>query len=169
VDLKALSVKLFKKILKKPSKKQILITAGGGVLIILLSAALFFFLRSGKGEKSGDTGRETDKVQVNKIDYDNMLLLKPFTWVSLKENSHMQKVSMRMVLELTSRDKVSIVEKKRDKIRAVVRGTAREMKWISLRGSEGKIEFKYALINKINRMFPEIVVRNLYFTHFIMR
>ncbi|MCK5100682.1 MAG: flagellar basal body-associated FliL family protein, partial [Desulfobacteraceae bacterium] len=67
------------------------------------------------------------------------------------------------------KDKVEIVEAERNRIRNVVRSVTAEMRWIELRSSEGKIKFKYILIKKLNLLFPDIVIRNLYLTHFIMR
>ena len=170
MDLKAPFINLFKKLFKRPlDKKFIIISASIAVFIVLLSSALVFFLKSDKGEQASNKESGIKKFQVNIIDYDNIIVLKPFLWISLQEGSHMGEMSINIALEVTSREQVGIVEIETNKIRALVRSVALDMRWIELRSPEGKIKFKYMLIKKINSLFPDIVVRNLYLTHFMMR
>ena len=170
MDLKGQFIKLFKKLPKRPlTKKFVIISTSIAVFIVLLSSVLIFFLKSDKDEQAINKESGSEKVQVNIIDYDNIIVLKPFIWISLQEKSHMDKISFNIALEVVSREQVGIVESETDKIRALVRSVALEMRWIELRSPEGKIKFKYMLIKKINSLFPDIVIRNLYLTHFMMR
>jgi len=174
VDIKGLfkkmSGKLPGKALKKRlSKKIIIFSIAGLILIVLIAAALIFFLKSDGDGNSNGKSVEVENNQVNQVDYDNIVVLKSFVWIALKEKSHMGKISMNISLELVSKDQVPLVESKRENIRSFVRNLAMEMRWIELRTPEGKLKLKYTLINKINSLFPDVVVRNLYLTHFIMR
>ena len=166
MDIKGLFGKFFKKFSKK---KIIIIIISIIVFIVLLAFGLMFFLKSDKDESAANKESKAEKIQVNQISYDNIIVLKPFTWIALKNNSYMKTVSLGIALELMSKDKVEIVEAERNRIRNVVRSVTAEMRWIELRSSEGKIKFKYILIKKLNLLFPDIVIRNLYLTHFIMR
>ncbi|MCP3900112.1 MAG: flagellar basal body-associated FliL family protein [Desulfobacteraceae bacterium] len=177
MDLKGSFKNLFKKIFKKPSikfkkpsiklsKKKIIII-GGVVAIIIIGSGIMFFLKSGKDETAKD--QEVENIQINEIDYDNVIVLKEFTWIKLKGTSHLKRVSIGIALELVSKDSKKSVEAKTEMIRTLVRKMLREKKWIELRTPEGKIKFKYMLIKNINLLFPDIVIRNLYLTHFIMR
>ncbi len=179
MDLKGSFKNLFKKIFKKPSikfkkpsiklsKKKIIII-GGVVAIIIIGSGIMFFLQSGKDEKSSGKDQETERIQINEIDYDNVIVLREFTWIKLKGTSHLKRVSIGIALELVSKDSKGSVEAKTEIIRTLVRKMLREKKWIELRTPEGKIKFKYMLIKNINLLFPDIVIRNLYLTHFIMR
>ncbi|MCK5350812.1 MAG: flagellar basal body-associated FliL family protein [Desulfobacula sp.] len=166
MDIKGLFGKFFKKFSKK---KVIIIIISIIVFIVLLALVLIFFLKSDKDETAVNKASEAENIQINQINYDNIIVLKPFTWIALNNNSYMGKVSLGIALELMSKDKVEIVEAEIDRIRTLVRSVTAEMRWIELRSSEGKIKFKYMLIKKINSLFPDIVIRNLYLTHFIMR
>ncbi|MCD4741297.1 MAG: flagellar basal body-associated FliL family protein [Desulfobacteraceae bacterium] len=170
MDLKGPFIKVFKKLPNRLlTKKFVIISVSIAVFIVLLSSALVFFLKSDKDEQALNKESKSKKFQVNIIDYDNIIVLKPFIWISLQEKSHMDKISVNIALEVNSREQVGIVEAEINKIRAHVRSAALEMRWIELRSPEGKIKFKYMLIKKINSLFPDIVIRNLYLTHFMMR
>jgi len=56
-----------------------------------------------------------------------------------------------------------------DKIRQIVTTQAEGMSWLELRNPEGKIMLKYDLLKRINSIFPETVVRNIYYTNFLMQ
>ena len=164
---KGLPAKIFKKGLFK--KKKIIIVISVAVFIVLLVIVFFLFFRSDGEDSTADNDSGLENIHINKVDYDNIIVLKPFTWIALKDNSYMGKVSIGIALELISEDMVDLVETHRDDIRAFVRDSAAEMRWIEMRSPEGKLKFKYMLIKKINSLFPDIVIRNLYLTHFIMR
>ena len=175
MDIKGLLKKLPKlpklpKLTKKFKKKKLIIIGASAIAFIAsIIIILFFVMGSDDGEKNASNDSGIENIQLNKVDYENIIILKPFKWIALKDGSHMGKVSINIALELISKDKIEMVEIKRNNIRALVRNLAAEMKWIELRSPEGKIRFKYILIEKVNSLFPDIVIRNLYLTHFIMR
>lgn len=173
MDIKGLLKKLPKlpKLLKLPKKFKIIIIIIASAMVFIISFIIIFLfvIKSDDKENNVNPDPEVENIKINKVNYDNIVILKPFTWIALKDGSHMGKVSMNIALELVSKDKIETVEIKRNNIRTLVRNLAAEMKWIELRSPEGKIRFKYVLIEKINSLFSDIVVRNLYLTHFIMR
>ena len=164
---KRLPEKVFKKGLFK--KKYIIIISSVVAFISLFVVAVLFFFGSDGEDNIANNNSEIENIQINKVDYDNIIVLKPFTWIALKDNSYMDRVTIGIALEVVSKDKIEIVETNLNNIRAFVRNSAAEMRWIELRSPEGKLKFKYLLIKKINSLFPDIVIRNLYLTHFIMR
>jgi flagellar basal body-associated protein FliL len=168
VDIKGLIKKIppIKGLFKK---KLIIIIASSLVLISLLIFALFFFLQSDGDESKAENDSGVENMQINNVDYENIVVLKQFKWIALHDRSFMEKLSVNISLELISKDKLDLVETHRKEIRASVRSTAAEMRWMELRSPEGKLNFKYIVIKKINSLFPDIVIRNLYLTHFIMR
>ena len=181
MDLKGSFKNLFKKVFKKPSflklpsvlkkspKKRTIILLSSVAFILILVAVWMFVFKSDKDKATANKDLEVEKIQINQINYDNIVVLKPFKWIQLKDSSYMQKVSLNIAIELTSKDNVEMVEAKTDNIRTLVRKMIKQMRWIEMRSPEGKIKFKYLLIKKINLLFPDVVVRNLYLTHFIMR
>ncbi len=129
---------------------------------------MFFFL-SDEDDSVANKKSEIERVQINQIDYDNIIVLKPFIWIQLNENSHMNSISINIVLEVISKDMTDIVEANRNDIRTLIRNVTGTMRWMELRKPEGKLKYKYILINKINSLFSDVVIRNLYLTHLIMR
>ncbi len=161
---------MLKGLFNKPSKKKLtIIILFSAAFIFIIVSALMFFIKSDKDEAAANKESGVENIQINQISYDNITVLKPFTWIQLKDSSYMQKVSIGIAIELVSKDKVEMVETKRGDIRTLVRKMTKEMSWMELRSSEGKIKFKYLLITEINLLFPDAIVRNLYLTHFIMR
>ncbi len=160
---------LLKRLLKKPSKKKIVIISGIAVCVILTGVGLMFLLGPGEDENTANEEGKVENIQINQIDYDNIVMLNPFKWIQLENTSYMSEVSIGIALEVISEDKIDAVESKTDNIRTLVRKMIQGQRWIGLRSPEGKLKFKYMLIQKINTLFPDIVIRNLYLTHLIMR
>ncbi len=158
---------LFKKFPKKLITKKIIVIAA--MVFIILSIAIIVVIFFLKSDDNADVDSQPDVIKFTKVDYKNILTLKPFIWIALNKDSYMHKVSIDITLELVSNDKIKIVTARQSDIRNIVRKIAGEMRWMELRNPEGKIKFKYILIRKINSLFPDIIVRNLYLTHFIMR
>jgi flagellar FliL protein len=163
VDIKGLFKNLPKKLI---TKKVIVIVAMVFIILFIAIIVVIFFLKS---DNNADIDSQPDVIKLTKVDYKNILTLKPFVWIALNKDSYMSKVSIDIALELVSNNKIKIVKTRQNDIRKIVRNIAGEMRWMELRSPEGKIKFKYMLIRKINSLFPDIIVRNLYLTHFIMR
>lgn len=166
MNIKGLLEKLPKKMF---TKKLAVMAASVTVFIFLIIFAFFFFLKSDGENGVAENSPETDNIKINNVDYDNIVVMKQFKWIALHDKSYMSKISVNISLELASKDTLDLVESHIQEIRVFVRNTAAEMRWMELRSPEGKLKFKYTLIKKINSLFPDIAIRNLYLTHFIMR
>ena len=159
------------------SKKAVLITMMLFILLLGLAAGggLFFF-------NSRDTGEEYIETQVNdgdtiefaikpesEIIFEDVVDLEPFERIRLKSGSTMRRVSIAMSLELTDHNYRKEIIAMEDRIREIITGQMAEMTWLELRNPEGKIMLKYDLLKRINSIFPKTIVRNIYFTTFIMQ
>lgn len=111
---------------------------------------------SGAGEKSGKAG------------YD-ILSLEPFEKIPLKNSRTMGYLNLNVVLELSDPGVADVLTRNMDRVRGLIEKAAGERSWFELRTAEGKLNFKYSLIKKLNSLYSRPVVRNLYFTSFLMQ
>jgi len=180
------SVKI-KGIVKKffSSKKAILITTAGTVLFISLGAAgVFFFAKSPEEvpekvpEKVKDTQEKPVKEEevkkaapplIAEVVFEDMIVLKSFDRIPLKEGSGMKVISMNLSLELSDTRYKKEVHAMEDKIRQIITEQVEGMTGLELRNPEGKIMLKYELLKQMNSIFSEVMIRNIYFTNFLMQ
>ncbi|OGR20704.1 MAG: hypothetical protein A3J85_07540 [Desulfobacula sp. RIFOXYA12_FULL_46_16] len=154
------------------SKKALMITAAAIILLIGGIAGALFFL--GNGPESDRNTQEKEAAQpaapvMAPAVFEDIVALAPFERLRLKESSSMTLISINLSLELTdSRYKQEVLAVE-DKIRQIVTTQAEGMSWLELRNPEGKIMLKYDLLKRINSIFPETVVRNIYYTNFLMQ
>jgi flagellar FliL protein len=156
------------------SKKAIIIMAISLVLLTgLVLGAWFFLFREDPEKISADAAMEEKAAAAltreEQIVFEDIVDLEPFERISLKSSSTMGLISMTLSLELTDQRYRKQVYTMEDRIRKIITGQAEEMTWLELRSPEGKIMFKYGLLQRINSIFPNSVVRNIYFTTFIMQ
>lgn len=158
------------------SKKTILVIAGSFVLLIILVTGIWlFFFKAGPENASdvqntaatGQDGKTTGQQET--VVFKDIIDLEPFERIPLKAGSPMALISMKLSLELTDPGFVKQVSAMEDRIRKIITGQVEEMTWLELRNPEGKIMLKYSLLKRINSIFPKAMVRNIYFTYFIMQ
>lgn len=158
------------------SKKAVMITVAGMVLFIgLITGGLFFF---GKNPEKGRNDQEkvAAKEEVNavaslkaEVVFEDIVVLKPFERIHLKEGSGLKLISMNLSLELSDSRYKKEVHAMEDKIREIITGQVGGMTGLDLRNPEGKIMLKYDLMKQMNSIFPGVMVRNIYFTNFLMQ
>lgn len=165
---------IFKKIFS--SKKALVITVAGLILLTgLVTGGLFFFGKDSEkeeavaGPKAGKEEAKTAAPLVEKIVFEDIVALAPFERIRLKEGSGMKLVSMTLSLELSAGRYKQEVQAVEDQIRQIVTEQAAKVSWLELRNPEGKILFKYDLLKRMNSIFSEAVIRNIYFTYFLMQ
>jgi flagellar protein FliL len=170
---------LVKRLLER-KKQFLLFLVIGGVLMGILAGSWFFFLRgsseqtaSGNGTsalaENRDSGESGQPAQTQEIVFEDIIVLEPFERIPLKVNSAMGLINLDIALELMDHRYRKQVVSMQDRIRKIIIGQVREMRWIELRTPEGKIQLKYELLQRINSIFPRVMVRNLYFTNLIMQ
>jgi len=161
------------------SKKAVIIACAVFVLIICMAVAAFMFFSKAKDTKTEQAAADqkntvqdqdkTAKPENLKPVFKDIVDLAPFERISLKSGSLMLHLTMNLSLELTDERYRKQIVSMEDKIRNIVETQAKQMTWLELRSPEGKLLFKYDLIGQINALFPKPVVRNVYFTSFIMQ
>ncbi len=175
--------KIFVKRLLGSKKRLLLILVIGGVLMGILAGVWFFFLRGSSEQAtlangtsameengpSGESGESGQPVQIEEIVFEDIVELAPFERILLKGNSVMGIINLDISLELMDHRYRKQVVSMQDRIRKIIMGQVREMRWLELRNPEGKIQLKYELLKRINSIFPKVMVRNIYFTNLIMQ
>jgi len=163
------------------SKKRLfLILVIGGVLTGILAGGWFFFLKGSPEQATlghGTSAMEENRVpsesgqpdQIEEIVFEDIIALDPFERIPLKGNSAMGLINLDISLELMDHRYRKQVYSMQDRIRKIIMGQVREMRWLELRAPEGKIQLKYELLKRINSIFPKVMVRNIYFTNLIMQ
>ena len=101
--------------------------------------------------------------------FEDIVRLDAFERVPLNGKSLMGSVDMELALELMAPKFRRQVGMKQDRIRNIVIGQCRQMRWMELRNVEGKLKLKYALIDRINSVFSKTIVRNVYILNFRMQ
>ncbi len=177
--LKAPLNKISNKFLKMPlnevwnKKKKVIIIAGAATLVlIVVILVLFFFLKDSKDTPKTNAGFKENKIapiiQLKPV-FKDIVKLEPFEHLLLKKGSNIGSISMNISLELAEHQFKDQVHSMDDQIRKIITEQAEKMTWFELRSPKGKIIFKYDLLKQINSIFPRAMVRNIYFTYFIMR
>ncbi len=155
----------------------------GSVLLVILAAGTWFFFfnapASDKKEMAAITIavedlRDSDQVATmlkTKDDafFADIITLESFEQISLKGTSTMAHVDMDIALELIDPDGREQLVLMKNRIYDIVQGQVGESTWFELRTPEGKIQLKYDLLQRINSLFATPVVRNVYFTKFLMQ
>lgn len=159
------------------SKKVLMISLVAILLISGLTVGGVLFLKK-KPEKVQEAHDQIEqKKEEVKIEshlpkgpeFNDIVTLKSFEHLLLKEDSDMKAIRLSLSLELfDSRDKQK-VEAAQEKIGQIIEQKMKQMTWQDLRDVEGKIKLKYDLLKQINAIFPEIMIRNIFFTNFIMQ
>jgi len=176
--IQKLSAKI-KGLLTRPfrSKKTIIISV---LILVLLTgfvagAWLFFFKKSPEEspmvQKTIETPQDIKEklAQEDEVVFEDIIDLEPFERIRLKASSTMGFISMTLSLELIDHRYRKQVYTMGNRIRKIITGQVEEMTWLELRNPEGKIMLKYNLLKRINSIFPKAMIRNIYFTTFIMQ
>ncbi|OQY52181.1 MAG: hypothetical protein B6230_03160 [Desulfobacteraceae bacterium 4572_89] len=162
------------------SKKKLVLVVLIVVFMAGTMAGAWFFFFKGSGQK-GPTSIETKDTQESgktaldqpdkeyEMVFDDIVEFEPFERINLKGNSSVGLVSITLSLELMDHRYRKQMYAMKDRIRKIVMGQVKEMEWLELRNPEGKIKLKYELLKQINSIFPKVMVRNIYFTEFIMQ
>jgi len=165
---------IFKKLFG--SKKMVMITVAGMILLTsIVTAGIFFFGKSSEMDKDNQDKAVAKEAAtaagtvMEKVVFEDIVVLKPFDRIRLKEGSSMKFISLDMSLELSDARYKKEVTAMEDKIRQIITRQAEGMTWLELRNPEGKIMLKYDLLKRMNSIFPEVMIRNIYFTNFLMQ
>lgn len=175
----------------KPVKKGFIgrLPAGKKKLIIILllfllflggiGAGVFFFLFGGKEENVPEQPVAEDAVteksiqaaleNQNKAIFEDIVQLDPFEQIFLKQDSHMDYISLGIALEMMDPGLRRQVYTMEPRIRKIIESQMRQMRWMELRSPQGKLKLKFALLNRINQIFPKVAIRHIYFTNFLMQ
>jgi len=155
-------------------------------LIIIILLALFLLAGIGggallllSGGKEEEQPAKEDVVTEESIQaaledqskaiFEDIVQLEPFEQVFLRQGSTMQYISLGIALEMIEPGFRRQVYTMEPRIKKIIETQLRQMRWMELRTSQGKIKLKFALLNRINQIFPKVAIRQIYFTNFIMQ
>jgi len=160
-------------------KSKSLILAGGTALVgVLLLLAVWFFFFTTEGQ---DTVEKTDSVRMAGKEaqnrsgekmgprFEDVVELAPFGNIKLQTSRNLSKVDMHIALELAAPAMREMVMGQTRQIREIVAQETGKQTWLVLRSPQGKLEFKYILIEQINSVLSGAEITNLYFTQLIMK
>ncbi|MBF0229992.1 MAG: flagellar basal body-associated FliL family protein [Desulfamplus sp.] len=151
------------------------------IIIVILAGAGFagwyFFLKKSDAEKA-----EQAKIEeIVKIDKDGKPILPPepdfpdivdlekFEKIKLQESESLSYLTLKLSIEINRPEMRKEIEANTDKLRQVVESEIKKMSWLILRRPEGKLNFKYSLIKEMNKVLPSKIIKNIYFTTFIVQ
>ena len=145
-----------------------------GVMVVILGISVWFFFLAPAPEPEPEEVVETAEEAVPVVPtieevYPDIVVLEPFKRMYLADGSAMAYLNVNVALELMAPEDREQVTARQEQIREVLAARFREMKWIDLRSPSGKIRMKYEALARINSAFPKPLVRNIYFTNFIMQ
>ncbi len=155
-----------------PKKKWIWMGVAALVLLGLAGGVGYFVFTPGAEEVDPPPDPAQEAVEAPAVSqpiFEDIILLEPFGQIRLAGGSAMKFASVEISLELMDVEFRRQVFSKTDRIREIVLSQFGEMPWMDLRSTGGKIRVKYELLRRINAVFPRPMVRNLYFTNFIMQ
>lgn len=176
---------------EKPVKKGFIgrLPSGKKKLIIILllfllflggiGAGVIFFLSDGKEEDVPEQPVAENIVTEESIQaalenqskaiFEDIVQLEPFERIFLKQDSNMHYISLGIALEMMDPGLRRQVYTMEPRIRKIIESQMRQMRWMELRSPQGKLKLKFALLNRINQIFPKVAIRHIYFTNFIMQ
>ncbi len=166
----------------KPKKRfsvKLLFIIAASVLVLVAVVALvlwFFVISKPKALPEKDmAGQKTAETRIQitekepEIEFKDIVHLEPFERIPLKGTTPMGRISLTLSLELVDEEDKDQIMTALPEFRTIVENLVSSYTWLELRGTDGKIRFKYALLNKLNERFDTVKIRNVYFTHFIMQ
>jgi len=176
---------------EKPVKKGFIggLLSGKKKLIVILLLSLFLLggigagvlvLLSGGNEEEipeqpvaqGAVTEESIQAALedqNKAIFEDIVQLEPFEQIFLQQGSHKAYISLGIALEMMEPGLRRQVYTMEPRIRKIIESQMRQMGWMALRSPQGKLKLKFALLNRINQIFPKVAIRHIYFTNFMMQ
>jgi flagellar FliL protein len=158
------------------STKAIIIISVGMVALICVGVVLWLFVFSSGPDDVLEPVQDNPQASEprmlepeQEIIFEDIVELEPFERIKLKTSSTMGLISLNLSLELTDARYRKQMIAMEDRIRNIVIQQVENTTWLELRNPEGKIMLKYRLLERMNAIFPQTVVRNIYFTYFIMQ
>lgn len=156
------------------TKKKPVLLLLMGVFLVCAMAGVWFFLMKEAPQEETISGRpskpqEAGQALHTEVVFEDIIVLAPFERIQMKETSDMKQISLSISLETTDSRYKKQVSAMEEMIRKIIQDQVSKMTWLELRNPEGKIQLKYELLKQINAVFPQVMVRNLYFTHFLMQ
>ena len=176
---------------EKPVKKGFVdrLLSGKKKLIIILllfllllggiGAGVLFFLFGAKEEEVPEQPVAENVVTEESIQaaledqskaiFEDIVQLEPFEQLFLQQSSRKQYLSLGIALEMMAPGLRRQVYTMEPRIRKIIESQIRQMRWMELRSPQGKLKLKFAILNRINQIFPKVAIRHIYFTNFIMQ
>lgn len=153
------------------------------ILILIIAGVLFagwFFFLKTNGTDTGESAKieesaKTAEAAVDKDgkpipppepDFPDVVDLELFQKIKLKESEGLNYLTLKISVEIIAPEMRKEIEFNIGKIRQTVEVETKKMTWLLLRTPEGKLNFKYHLIQELNKILPSRMIKNIYFTAF---
>jgi flagellar FliL protein len=144
----------------KKSKKKLIIIIAGALLVFSISG---FFAYTMLLSKKGGAEEETNKKKEEKA---LLVALDPFV-LNLAEQGRFLKVTIHF--ELTDPSSQQVVENNIPQIKDAIIILLSSKSIESIASPEGKLQLKDELLLRANQTIGKDVIKNLYFTEFVMQ
>jgi flagellar FliL protein len=142
------------------SKKKLIIIIAGALLVFAISG---FFAYTMLLSKKGGAEEETDKKKEEKA---LLVALDPFV-LNLAEQGRFLKVTIHF--ELSDASNQQLVENKIPQLKDAIIILLSSKSIESIASPEGKLQLKDELLLRANQTIGKDVIKNLYFTEFVMQ
>jgi len=144
-----------------------------GVFLLLAGVGGWLMFFSGSADEGAPLPEEEllqePGEKKEEIVFEDIVVMEPFERIPLKKESTMKFISLGISLELVDHRYRKQVYTVQDRLRKIVEAQVRRGGWLELRNPEGKIKLKYEMLSQMNKIFPKVTIRNIYFTNFIMQ
>ncbi|KJR40223.1 Flagellar basal body-associated protein FliL [Candidatus Magnetoovum chiemensis] len=153
------------------------------IIIVILAGAGFagwyFVIKKRIAEKAKleeSLKKESGKVDKNGKpilppgpDFPDIVDLEKFEKVKIQESESLSYLTLKLSIEINKPEMRKEIEVNTEKLRQVIESEIRKTSWLILRTSEGKLNFKYRLIQELNKALSSKIIKNVYFTTFILQ
>ena len=150
----------------------------GLIFCSLIAVGVWFFFLRGDNESSKNAdmavateaaGEQGDAKPAVPPAFPEIVEFEPFEGLKLKPGSSMKSISLTFSLELVYPALRDDVVRLTPKIREIVEKEISEMTWLDLRTPEGKLNFRFTLIQEFNRALPRIGIKDFYYKQMVMQ
>ncbi|MBF0467816.1 MAG: flagellar basal body-associated FliL family protein [Desulfamplus sp.] len=150
------------------------------ILVVFLAGGVFagwyFFLRKSPADIEDATKMEDnvnkdakDQQPPPEPDFPDVVDLEQFVKIRMREGETLNYITFKISIELIKPEMRKDLESNINNIRQIAEAEAKKMSWLILRSPEGKLHFRYRLIEALNGGLPSRMIRNIYFITFIMQ
>ncbi|MBI3803008.1 MAG: flagellar basal body-associated FliL family protein [Nitrospirae bacterium] len=159
----------------KGGSKKKLILIGGAALVLILAGGGFFLMKKGSSETAAVTGEKPVPAKASaehggeKMEEKGtgiILDLDPFV-VNLADTPEIRYLKVTIKLELSKAEYTQVVNDRTPQIRDSMLILLSSKEYAAIRTVEGKMELRDEILQRLNTILGQKVVKTAYFTDFV--